>query len=231
MRTLLVIKLGSTLPEIRKAAGTDVEVVHVNELDAALERLESSTVDLVLLSEVTFRGPVGGFLALLQERAPGKNVAVMVIDLMNPEKEIAVHEGGALAGAVVRSVPMRELRQELLRLCDAGASSPPLAPGGVNPPASQREAPSADQRARAAELRRIGFNDCVARGSRAVHIQTEVLGGEPLRVRSTVMEGGGILDATTRSVNIGELPLAEVQALVRSQHDSVVAEVRGGRYG
>jgi hypothetical protein len=250
MRTALVIKLGSTLPEIREAAGPQVEVVHVDELDAALELIRSSPVHLILLSEVTFRSPVGGFLSLLREEAPGKQVPVVVIDLMSAGGELAVYESGA-AGAPARNAPLRELRVEIQRVCAAADSPSPAAsfiPAGTSthfalpsttpPAASAHEVrvpphppPPGAHPPSAAELRRIGFNDCVERGTRAVHVQTEVLGGSPLRVHSTVMEGGGILDATTRSVDVAELQIDKVRDLVRSQHDSVVAEVRRGRYG
>jgi hypothetical protein len=209
--TALVIKLGSTLPEICGAAGPKVRVVQVDDVDAALELIRTSPVHVVLLSEVTFRGPLGGFLTLLQEQTPQKHPPLMVVDLMDAGRELVVYESGASAGsAPARSAPLRELRTEILRLC--ASADPPSAPSP-------------------ADLQRIGFNDCIKRDARAVHVQTEVLGGSPLKVRSTVMEGGGILDATTRSVDIAELQIDKVRDLVRSQHDSVVAEVRRGRYG
>ncbi len=83
-----------------------------------------------------------------------------------------------------------------------------------------------------AALRSIGFNTHEVRGSRELHIQTEIMVRRGQVVAKTMLtEQGTVLD-----VIVCALPAASghdfdtTAQFAESQHSSVIADVRRGRY-
>jgi len=83
-----------------------------------------------------------------------------------------------------------------------------------------------------AKLRNIGFNTPETRGSRALHVQTEILFRAGKVVAKTMlMEQGTVLDVVLSTVPEGAGDdLDTITQFAESQHGSVLADVSRGRY-
>ena len=77
------------------------------------------------------------------------------------------------------------------------------------------------------DLRRLGFNDHVQLGARQIHVQTEVVGKNPLKARTMVFEGGQLLDTAQRDLDSDPERAGDA---VRLQHDDVLERARAGKY-
>ncbi|MBN2496121.1 MAG: hypothetical protein JXR96_16120 [Deltaproteobacteria bacterium] len=80
------------------------------------------------------------------------------------------------------------------------------------------------------DVRNLGCYDYVKRGERAFHIQTEITGGERMEIRTTVMEGGRILDAKIRPYQDREDDIKKTKDIIAAQHSLAVTDVRRGKY-
>ena len=75
----------------------------------------------------------------------------------------------------------------------------------------------------------VGFYNCIWRDERALHVQTEVLAGGPVRIMSTIMEDGAVLDSAVVACP-AEGGGATVRKVASVQHERMVANVAMGKY-
>jgi hypothetical protein len=80
------------------------------------------------------------------------------------------------------------------------------------------------------ELRNIGFYACVKLGERSLHVQTEVSGKKEMVVRTTVIENGEVLDATTETLSQNVHDVAHGKELIYAQHLRVLTQVQSGKF-
>jgi hypothetical protein len=79
------------------------------------------------------------------------------------------------------------------------------------------------------DLKDVGFYNLVEREGRSLHVQTEVLWRESIKVKSTVIEGGKILRAVAQPLPESIDNAERGRAFIRAQHDAVLFEVDNGK--
>ncbi len=77
-------------------------------------------------------------------------------------------------------------------------------------------------------VKRVGFNETVHVGERALHVQTEVLTRDGIVIRTTVLEGGVARLAEGRPCPPEITELNAFEALVLAQHEKHVELARHG---
>ncbi len=78
------------------------------------------------------------------------------------------------------------------------------------------------------DLKKIGFYDCVEIGGRFFHVSTEVIGNEALQIRTTVLEGGTVLDSSSSALAPGDAELQECEDVVQAHHLNILKQVQHG---
>jgi hypothetical protein len=68
--------------------------------------------------------------------------------------------------------------------------------------------------------RKIGYNTPVTVGARTLHVQTEVLGRDQLRIRTTVLERGVVRFTDTRDCPSDSMDLDQIKQAAESQHQA-----------
>ena len=77
----------------------------------------------------------------------------------------------------------------------------------------------------------IGYNDFIKRGKRSFHIQTEVIESDSIIIRTTIMEGGLVVDAVSQTCEPEAHDIVHKGNLAKAQHKKALNEVQKGKYG
>ena len=81
------------------------------------------------------------------------------------------------------------------------------------------------------KLVEIGHNDCVDSGGRTYHVQTEVISTSPVKIKTTVFQGGVVLDAIQQALTSEKDDSTDViLRMAKIQHEDAVRKIREGKY-
>jgi hypothetical protein len=81
------------------------------------------------------------------------------------------------------------------------------------------------------KLTDIGHNDCVNMGGRVYHIQTEVISAASVKIKTTVFQGGAVVDAIQQDLSGAKNDSNDlILQTAKIQHERAVKEVRDGKY-
>jgi hypothetical protein len=76
----------------------------------------------------------------------------------------------------------------------------------------------------------IGYYKCVTRGASSIHVQTEILGETPPKIRTTVMKNGAVLHSVVQNYPVQNADVELAKAVAESQHKRILADVRQGKF-
>ena len=81
------------------------------------------------------------------------------------------------------------------------------------------------------DIRNIGFANTIEEGERSLHIQTEVTEDKGVKVKTTVLDGGEVLDAIVKNHERPETDIFNnVYSMAKKQHEISVNKARQGMY-
>lgn len=79
--------------------------------------------------------------------------------------------------------------------------------------------------------RNIGFSAAIRRGTKVLHVQTEVLGQDPLTVQTTVVENGAVRFSRSEQWPAELEDLTQAASYVEARHRDVVEQLNRGAFG
>ncbi len=212
MRTVFFIGLDQLAGKIDFGEGGTLRAIYKSEPAEALQAVGREGPDLIVASNSQQEAGAEDFVAMTRTCYPDLRVPIILVDLSQPEEDAVINEYDEKEGAYYeRQVPLRYLKDEIRRACGMEEQ--------------------ADRELDLDELRNIGRNEFVKRKDRKFNIQTEIMVGETIKIKTTIFEGGAILDHAVNSFARTEQDI--VHKLIKvagSQHYDAVAKVRRGVY-
>jgi hypothetical protein len=212
VRTVFFIGLDQLAGKIDFGDGGQLRAVYKTEPEEALQAVSVEGPDLIVAnSRPDDSGPMD-FVSMARTCYPELRVPIILVDLNQPDDDAVINEYDEREGAFYeRQVPLRFLKEEIRRAC------------GLERTASDELDPD--------EVRNIGRNEFIKRGDRKFNIQTEIMIGETVKIKTTIFEGGAILDHTVNSFSRTEKDIVhKLMKSAGSQHYEAVAKVRRGAY-
>jgi hypothetical protein len=183
-----------------------LHVAHHSQWESGLKAIEMAGPCLVMVSGTAEHPDSSAFFDHLRRQIPHSLTPAVAVDLM--ARRITVERWDQGAGAFTKQVrPIDELTATVDALLE-----PAVAPEEL------------------AALRDEGFYNHVPVAERTLHVQTEVLTRDFVRIKSTVLEGGRILYGTSQVLPLDVEDVARAKAIVRAQHDAVMAQVVNKRW-
>ena len=77
----------------------------------------------------------------------------------------------------------------------------------------------------------IGRNESVSINGRVYHVQTEVISAASLRIKTTIFQGGAVLDAIQQDLSDAQDESEDlILQKAKIQHERAVKKVREGKY-
>ncbi len=212
-RTAILVGLGQKVQRIRLENGEQIRFVHVPDTQRAIEEIRARSPQLVVVDASLDKAASGGFTDDVLDRLPDFRSPVIIVKLEPPNPGLSIHEWNAAnEHFITRTVPPERLRQEIERLC------------GQTAQATMRAEEAHE------EIRSIGYNNCVERGKRVIHVQTEVLGEDEIMIKTTILEEGAVVDSIVQSCRQHQDDIVRSMKIAESQHSSALAKVKRGKY-
>jgi hypothetical protein len=212
VRTVFFIGLDQLAGKIDFGEAGQLRAVYKSEPEDALQAVGVEGPDLIVASGKGDGSEPVDLVAMTRTCYPALRVPIILVDLSQPDEDAVINEYDEQEGAFFeRQVPLRFLKEEIRRACGLEES--------------------ADNELDLQELRNIGRNEFVKRGERKFNIQTEIMVGETVKIKTTIFEGGAILDHTVNSFAQTEKDIMhKLMKVAGSQHYEAVAKVRRGVY-
>jgi hypothetical protein len=217
MPTALFIGLEHLFKSMQLDRDKPSDVVHASDLSSAMSQFRRLSPKLVLLPSTINGVCRGGFLGLLKRRYPDCHATVIIFDAKKQGNELTIYSWDSVQRSFVsRSSSMDRLRQEIQTALDWEEDPTPV----------QDEIPKAIKD----EIKTIGFYNCVEVKGRSFHVQTEIISRELMQVKSTVLEGGTVLDTSVQPYPTHLDDRIQGEAFIQAQHEKMVEQVNQGKY-
>jgi hypothetical protein len=210
MRTAIFVDLGQIPGLLTLKDEVEVRTIHSPDTESALTTIRETSPSVVVASAALEEGAPGAFLEAVRGAVPGFQGAVIVANISAPPQTLTVYEWNpAERDYVSRAALPKDLNLEVGRFCRRGA--------GIWTDSE--------------ELRAIGFADNVEHKGASIHIQTEILAREKIRIKTTVLEGGAVRAKFTEPFQPeGDDAVAETREAARLQHAQVLEGLVAGEY-
>jgi len=160
---------------------------------------------------VFLASPGGGLQPFIYENN-ARGFTVRYLDDAGEAHQRFVPEQGGQRSYAVRALDGARVADEIARVL--GSAS--------------RGEPAGDPQVLDAHLWEIGFNHDLVVANRGYHVQTEVIGIEPITVANTVVCGGCAIYADERRIAARRDDLGALRAMVADVHAEIVARVDQG---
>ena len=234
MLTVLFVGLDHLAGKIDFGDGGQLRAVYRSTPDDALQTIGTERPVLIMANRGEGGSLSDDLVSMVRTCYPDLRSAIITVDADQPAEDVVISEYDEAQGTFYeRNIPPRYLRAEIRRACgldQATGDEKPAEAGSQEAPASPAESKD-DSDADLEELGKVGRNEFVKRGERKFNIQTEVMVGNTVKIKTTIFEGGVLVDHNVQSFSRTERDL--VQRLIKlagSQHYDAVARVRRGRY-
>ncbi len=211
IRKAVFIGLGRATEQIGLDGGGWLRVASAPDVHRALPMIAEFSPHLVVANATVLREFEGSLVCALPKQVPGFRFPIIQVDLNSDTPGLTILEWRVEhATYSERSAPLVELGAEIER---AVIAEPPVC-------------------ARAAEIQDIGYYNVVERDGQAIHVQTEVVADDDIRVHTMVIKGGQVIDSKERTHCATEDDIVTDSSLAaRSQHEAALAKVRRGEFG
>lgn len=217
MPTALFIGLEHLFKSMQLDKDRPSEVVHATDLSSAMSQFRKLSPRLVLLPATIDGVCRGGFLGLLKRRFPDCHATVIVFDAKKQGNELTVYGwDSAQRSFSSRSSSMDKLQREIQTALDWEEEPTPILD----------EMPKAIKD----EIKNIGFYNCVELKGRSFHVQTEIISRDLMQIKSTVLEGGTVLDTSVQPYPSHLDDRIQGEAFIQAQHEKMVEQVNQGKY-
>lgn len=183
-----------------------VHVEHIAQWDRGIKAIEEASPRLIVVSGTADRPDPKAFLDRLRQRLPHCRVPAIAADMK--DRGLIVQLWDPMKNTfVTRTRPMEDLLAIIRALLRSAASTVALEP-----------------------LRDVGFYNHVSVDQRTLHVQTEVLWRDEIRVKSTVLDGGRILYATSQLLPLDIEDVEQGKAFIQAQHSVVLTQAEKRKY-
>jgi hypothetical protein len=183
-----------------------VHVVHIAQWDRGLKAIEEASPRLIVVSGTADRPEPNLFLDRLRQRLPHCRVPAIAADMKG--RGLIVQLWDPIKQVFgTRTRPMDDLLAIVRALLRPAASTVALEP-----------------------LREVGFYNHISVDQRTLHVQTEVLWRDEIRIKSTVLEGGRILYATSQLLPLDIEDVEQGRAFIQAQHTVVLTQAEKRKY-
>ncbi len=213
IRTAILVGLGQKVQRIQLESGEQIQIIHVNDGRSAIEEIMARPPQLVMVDASLDGASSGDYPDFILDGFPDFRSPIIIVKLELPNPGLIIHEWNASNGNFkTRTAPPEQLRPEIERYYS-------------RPPQAARRADDTHP-----EIRNIGYNDNVDRGKRAFHVQTEVSGEDKIKIKTTILEGGTVIDSFVQNCLQPQDDIVGPMKVAESQHHSALAKVKSGNY-
>jgi len=208
VRKAVFIGLGRSSDQISLERGGWLHIVSTPNAESALEAIEDLAPNLVVASASVGAGVAETLLEQVLERVPRFRAPLIVVDLDSESPGLLIKEWSVEQGTYAsRRVVVEQLGEEIERLClkDTARCS------------------------HSAALQEIGYYDSIDREDCSVHVQTEVMVTDEIRVRTTVLKNGQVTESEVNTCrSTPDRVVVATSRAAEAQHMSMLSRIRKG---
>lgn len=210
IHTAILIKMGNLIGRVSLGNGEQLRSIHSSNLDDALKKYESHGANVIVVNGNIEKDLPKSFVEMFQERYPDFRVPVIVVHLGLPPHRLTIYEWNETDQIFAeRTSEPKKLGEEIETLCFQVC----------------------DWKEHIPELREIGFASNLRQGSHSFHIQTEVMTSRGVKIKTTVLSGGTVVESKVLvDPNPGRHVVEQTKETAERQHNSAVSEVEQGKY-
>jgi len=208
MRFAIFVKMKHLIGPVNIISGNKYRPIHTENIDGAIRAIHILTPHIVVANAVIENGHPGSFVNAIRSRFPDFRFPVIICNVEQAPQTLIVNEWIAAQGQFrERSALPENLKEEIERL----------------------DRPQLDVRENLDELRCIGFADTICSGERSIHIQTEIITFEGIKIKTTTLDRGAVIDVICQTVDRAEGDIIDwARKTARQQHDKAVEGVHRG---
>lgn len=256
MRSAIFVGMRQIKEPVGIVSKLKYRVVHTENLEKALRAIYIISPDLLLVNSAVENGESGLFIKTVRSRFPELRIPIILFHDDQSAMSLVIYEWSSAQGTfVMRTGQFGDLHEEIARFSrpsserleikgvptPAPEPEPAPAPAPEQPPerVSEEEPPAVTAEEmpmkipaeNLEDLRNIGFANTIQNGERSFHIQTEIMTFRGVKIKTTILERGIVVDAIVHPLDgaRGDV-VAWTQETARQQHEGTVQNVRRGKY-